>query len=71
MAYPATVRAIEAELARLAADHPDLCTRTVAPGRSHEGRSVSYVTISGAEGGRPVLITGGIHAREWAPLIVT
>jgi len=67
VAYPATVRAIEAELARLAADHPDLCTRTVAPDRSHEGRSVSYVTISGAEGGRPVLITGGIHAREWAP----
>jgi murein tripeptide amidase MpaA len=67
VAYPATVRAIEAELARLAADHPDLCTHTVAPNRSHEGRSVSYVTISGAEGGRPVLITGGMHAREWAP----
>jgi len=67
VAYPATVRAIEAELARLAADHPDLCTRTVAPNRSHEGRSVSYVTVRGAEGGRPVLITGGIHAREWAP----
>ena len=31
MAYPFTVRAIEDELARLAADHPDLCTRTVAP----------------------------------------
>jgi murein tripeptide amidase MpaA len=69
VAYPATVRAIEAELARLAADHPDLCTRTVAPNRSHEGRSISFVTISGgaAGGGRPVLITGGIHAREWAP----
>ena len=66
MAYPATVRAIEAELGRLAADHPQLCTRTVAPNRTHEGRSVWYVTISGAEGGRPVLITGGIHAREWA-----
>ena len=50
MAYPSTVRAIEDELARLAADHPDICTRTVAPNRSHEGRSVSYVTISG--GGR-------------------
>jgi murein tripeptide amidase MpaA len=67
VAYPATVRAIEAELARLAAEHPELCTLTVAPNRSHEGRSISYVTISGAEGGRPVLITGGIHAREWAP----
>ena len=68
MAYPSTARAIEAELARLAADHPDLCTRTVAPNRSHEGRSISYVTISGgAPGGRPVFLTGGVHAREWAP----
>jgi len=68
VAYPATVRAIEAELARLAADHPDLCTRTVAPNPSHEGRSISYVTVGGGdEGARPVLITGGIHAREWAP----
>lgn len=68
MAYPSTVRAIEAELARLAADHPDLCTRTVAPHRSHEGRSISYVTIGGGgSGGRPVFITGGVHAREWAP----
>ncbi|MDP1848800.1 MAG: M14 family zinc carboxypeptidase [Solirubrobacteraceae bacterium] len=67
MAYPSTVRAIEDELARLAADHPDLCTRTTAPHRSHEGRSISYVTISGGEAGRPVLLTGGMHAREWAP----
>ncbi len=67
MAYPSTVGAIEAELARLATDHADLCTRSVAPNRSHEGRSISYVTISGAAGGRPVFITGGIHAREWAP----
>jgi len=66
MAYPASVRAIEAELGRLAADHPDICTRTIAPHRSHENRSVSFLTISGADGGRPVLITGGIHAREWA-----
>ena len=67
MAYPATVRAIEAELARLAAEHPALCTRTIAPNRTHRGRSVSYVTISGGERGRPVLLTGGAHAREWAP----
>jgi murein tripeptide amidase MpaA len=67
VAYPATVRAIEAELARLAADHPRLCTRTVAPNQSHEKRSISYVTVSGADGGRPVFISGGIHAREWAP----
>ena len=65
--YPATVRAIEAELGRLAADHPALCTRTVAANRTHEGRTVSYVTIGAGEGGRPVLLTGGAHAREWAP----
>lgn len=67
MAYPASVRAIEAELARLAADHPQLCTRTVATNRTHEGRSVSYVTIGAAQGGRRVLLTAGAHAREWAP----
>jgi murein tripeptide amidase MpaA len=69
VAYPSTVRGIEAELGRLAADHPQLCTRTVAPNRTHENRSVSYVTIGAAAGsnGRPVLLTGGIHAREWAP----
>ncbi|HWC26504.1 MAG TPA: M14 family zinc carboxypeptidase [Solirubrobacteraceae bacterium] len=68
MAYPATVRAIEAELARLAADHPSLCTRTVLPNRSHEGRSISLVTVGAREGGgRPALLTGGVHAREWVP----
>jgi len=67
VAYPATVRAIEAELGRLAGDHPQLCTRTVAPNRTHGGRSVSYVTVGAGAAGRPVLLTGGIHAREWAP----
>lgn len=67
MAYPASVGAIEAELGQLAASHPALCTRTVLPHRTHEGRSVSYVTVAGGEGGRPVLLTGGVHAREWAP----
>jgi murein tripeptide amidase MpaA len=65
VAYPATVRAIEAELARLAADHADVCTRTTAPNDTHEGRSVSYVTIG--RGATKVLLTGGMHAREWAP----
>jgi murein tripeptide amidase MpaA len=67
VAYPATVRAIEGELGRLAAEHPTLCTRTALPNRTHEGRSVTYVTVGGADGGRPVLLTGGAHAREWAP----
>ncbi len=67
MPYPATVRAIEAQLGRLAADHPRLCTRTVAPNPTHEGRSVSFVTIGAGADRRPVLLTGGHHAREWAP----
>ena len=67
MAYPATARAIEAQLGRLAAEHPSLCTRTVLPERTFEGRSMSYVTVAGGAGGRPVLLTSGVHAREWAP----
>ncbi len=66
MAYPSSAAAIEAQLATLAADHPDLCTRTVLPNATHEGRRVSSVRI-GDGGGRPVLLTGGVHAREWAP----
>ena len=67
MAYPATARALEDELGRLAADHSALCTRTTLPNRTHDGRAVSYVSVSGGPGGRPVLLTGGAHAREWVP----
>ncbi len=67
MAYPATVRTLEDELGRLAAEHAALCTRTTLANRSHEGRSISYVTVAGKPGGRPVLLTGGAHAREWVP----
>ena len=67
VAYPAPVEAIDAELERLAAEHPALCVRTEAPNRAHSGRRIFVLTI-GADGGRrPVLITGGAHAREWAP----
>ena len=67
MAYPSTVRAIEAQLGTLAQRHRTLCTRGVAAHRSHEGRTTSYVRVSAGDGGRPVLFTGGAHAREWAP----
>ena len=67
VSYPATADVFQTELARLAADHPSLCTRTEASNRTHGGRRVVYVTIAGGSGGRPVLLTGGVHAREWAP----
>jgi murein tripeptide amidase MpaA len=66
MAYPSTVREIEDGLGALAAAHPTLCTRTTLPNATHEGRRVSSVRVT--SGGRvPVLFTGGVHAREWAP----
>lgn len=66
-AYPATVAAIEGALEQLAADHPALCIRTEAPNRAHSGRRVFVLTIGADGGGTPVLLTGGAHAREWAP----
>jgi len=74
MAYPSTVRAIEAQLATLAERHPALCTLSAAPNRSHEGRTTTYVRVAAADGDgdgdaarRRVLFTGGAHAREWVP----
>jgi len=66
MAYPSTVREIEDTLGALAAAHPDLCTRALLPDATHEGRRVSSVRITSG-GTVPVLITGGVHAREWVP----
>jgi murein tripeptide amidase MpaA len=66
VAYPSTVRAIEDRLGAIADRFPALCTRTVLPNRTHEGRSVSYVRVA-AGAGIPVLFTGGAHAREWVP----
>ncbi len=69
MAYPSTVREIEAGLAALAGAHPELCTRLECPDETHEGRTVSYVRISTPTDGprRQVLFIGGAHAREWVP----
>ncbi len=69
MAYPSTVREIEDGVTALAEAHPSLCTRTVLPNTTHEGRSVSAIRVASAssEGATPVLFIGGAHAREWAP----
>lgn len=68
MAYPALAAAIEAQLGTLAARHPTLCTRSFLPDASHEGRRISYVRVTNAgDGGVPVVLTGGAHAREWVP----
>jgi len=67
VAYPAAVSTIDAALERLAVEHPALCVRTEAPNRAHSGRPIFVLTI-GVDGGRtPVLLSGGAHAREWAP----
>lgn len=68
MAYPSTVAEIEAGLGALAAEFPRLCTRSAAPNRSHEGRTITSVRVTAAgDGGRPVVFNGGAHAREWVP----
>lgn len=66
MAYPSTVREIEDTLAALAAAHPALCSRTVLPDPTHEGRRMSVVRLTNG-GTTPALFVGGAHAREWAP----
>jgi murein tripeptide amidase MpaA len=65
---PLRPREIEDALADLATNFPDLCTRTVLSGTTAGGRSHSYIKIAKGGGARPaVLVTGGVHAREWAP----
>ncbi|SCL73026.1 Zinc carboxypeptidase [Micromonospora citrea] len=66
---PLRAQEIEDALADLAASFPALCTRTVFPTETAEGRTHSYVRIANGSGpNRPAaLIVGGVHAREWAP----
>jgi murein tripeptide amidase MpaA len=65
---PLRAQQVEDALADLAASFPALCTRTVFAGKTSEGRSHSYIKIAHGTGARPaVLVTGGVHAREWAP----
>ncbi|MCC2313611.1 M14 family zinc carboxypeptidase [Cellulomonas xiejunii] len=65
---PMTPGEIDDSLADLAASFPEVCTRTVLPGTTVGGRTLSYLRIRNASGPRPgVLVLGGVHAREWAP----
>jgi Zinc carboxypeptidase len=69
MPYPRSAAAIEAALAAIATAHPATCTRTILSNQTQEGRKVSVLTIGTKSAGprRAVVITGGSHAREWAP----
>jgi hypothetical protein len=57
---------IEQAMAALAARYPQRCSYAHAPNRTHQGRRVGYVTL-GTPGKPIVVLTGGLHAREWAP----
>jgi murein tripeptide amidase MpaA len=62
--------AINAELARLARDHPTLCRIGALPSPSWHGRVPNYLHISSSPAGpekTAVVIIAGQHAREWAP----
>src|SRR5262249_22590364 len=60
---------IEQEMVRLEAKFPAWCKRFPLD-HSREGRPISLLRIQGGsafDGRRKVLITAGMHGREWAP----
>ena len=61
-----TSAALAERLQRLASAHPDVCAVDVLPHRTHEGREVHALRI-GSGSAATVVVTGGVHAREWAP----
>lgn len=68
MAY-ITAAQIEAKIKQLATQYAQICTRFPLA-NSVEGRPISYLRIMGGpqRDYRPnLLITAGVHAREWAP----
>ncbi|HKE97473.1 MAG TPA: M14 family zinc carboxypeptidase [Actinomycetes bacterium] len=71
MPYPRSAGTIEAELGAIAGAFPDTCAITPLPNATHNGRQVWRLEIGKAVPGGParrvVVITGGLHAREWAP----
>ncbi len=69
MPYPSTVKQLEARITKLASDFNAICSRTQLNHPTHQNRKVSLLRIgTGVGDGRPrVLITAGVHAREWAP----
>jgi hypothetical protein len=58
--------AMTRRLEALAGAHPDVCALSVLAQRTHEGRAVDVLQIGTGAGG-PVVVLGGVHAREWAP----
>jgi murein tripeptide amidase MpaA len=68
MAY-LNVDEIEAALDTLAAGHPDVTELVALPNPTSEGRRCHALRIGppDAQGASTVVITGGLHAREWVP----
>jgi murein tripeptide amidase MpaA len=68
MAY-LNVDEIEAALETLAAAHPSVTELVPLPNRTSEGRQSHAIRIGPADAHRAdaVVITGGLHAREWVP----
>lgn len=63
---------INAWMAQLVTDHPDLCALRKV-GTSYEGRDMNLLTVGKGGADKPgIFIDGGIHAREWiSPATVT
>jgi murein tripeptide amidase MpaA len=63
------VAEIEAALAALATSYPDITELVPLPNRTAEGRQSHALRIGppDAQGGYAVIMTGGMHAREWVP----
>jgi len=68
MAYM-NVQEIESALATLAAAHPGATELIALPNATSEGRQSHALRIGPADtaGANSIVITGGLHAREWVP----
>lgn len=59
---------IDSALTNLTTTYPALCDKIALTTTSVQGKPITGVHIANGSGGRtPVLFTGGVHAREWAP----
>jgi carboxypeptidase T len=57
---------VETALLNLSEDHPGFISIIELPNRTHEGRLCRAVHVhAGSSSNTGVLITGGVHAREW------
>ncbi len=68
MAY-LNVEEIEAALEALAASYPEASELVALPNRTSEGRQsrALRIGVADARAGHAVVVTGGLHAREWVP----